>query len=242
MGRGGESVRRRRRSAAAVFLILPGCLGSADPPRAFPTPEPTPRYVRTVPVGGEARIDPTGALPVSGRVLTAKGKPAPGVEVVVERDEYGLFPRLCLVGCTLRPCDMRLETVTGADGRFFAGMCKRAGRQLSLLLSPADHGADVRLPIYWKGNRTLLPVLRLWSPRVRFDPASGKVSWSRLPARGYGVLDRYEMDFLHDVDGDDLGERVWFAFIAEEPELVEPRALEDTSGEIVVRAYTKMRL
>lgn len=187
-------------------------------------------------------MDPTGALPVSGRVLTARGTPAPGVEVRVERDEYGLFPRLCLIGCTLQPCDIGLDTVTGADGRFLVGMCKRAGRQLSLLVSPALHGAAVNLPVYWKGDRTLLPLLRLWSPRVRFEPATGWVTWSRLPTRGYGALDRYEVDFVHDPDDDDLGERVWFAFIAEEPEVVDERALEDTSGEIFVRAYTKMRL
>lgn len=223
-------------------MILPACLGSDDVSPPLDRPEPERRYVRTVAPGGEARLDPSGALPVSGRVLTPQGRPAPGVSVVVERDEYGLFPRLCLIGCTLNPCDVRIETVTGPDGRFTAGLCKRAGRELSVLVSSPGSTADVHLPVYWKGARTLLPVLRLWTPRVDFDRSSGTVSWRHLPTRGYGALDRYEMGFRPSLPDGDFGDAVWFRFIAQPPEILDRRVLEDTAGEIFVTAYTKVRL
>lgn len=237
----GQGSARRWPGLAAALLLLSACFGSPAAPPPLDTPEPEPRYVRTVPVAGEARLDPTGALPVSGRVLTSRGRPAGGISVVVERDEYGLFPRLCLIGCRLRPCDMGLETVTGADGRFYAGMCRRAGRHLELTLSSPERGLEVYLPIDLEGDRTLLPALRLWTPRVEYDP-SGRVSWSRLPTRGFGALDRYEMRFRASASGDGIGDSMWFQFIAHPVEVLDPRVLEDTSGRVEVTAYTKMRL
>ncbi|HVE63595.1 MAG TPA: hypothetical protein VNB94_07335 [Mycobacteriales bacterium] len=210
---------------AAVLFAVPGS-GSAQPPRRE----------------------------VSGRVLTAEGSPATGVEVRLALNPQSALTPLGLVdtptafgaACSPGPssrCGPTVLTRTDSAGRFTARLDSvDGGDDLDDLAVIAELGEGRLVALRTRasfGVRRALPDLREWSAGVRPIPARGgntapaddqlAVGWLPLPKES-GRGGNYTVLF-----SDSSGE-VW-TFPDKAPGLiVDPRLLEDIDGQVRVDA------
>ena len=118
-------------------------------------------------------------------------------------------------------------------------MCRPTGRDLVLALGEAYEDEPwIRLPLFLKTDRMLLPRLRFWDAETAFD-GSGRLMWRHLPRRGFGQLERYEVDARQ--PGEEF-DPMWFEFEASSGDKIDRRVFEDTAGKIFVTAYTRVHV
>lgn len=226
-----------KRAVLVVLLVLSACSDSAAPPVRVDAEE-GPRYVKTVARGGAVVKTSDQGIALRGRISAGPGAPASGIPAQIEKVSSGFGPITCFFGCRFPPrCSEGDASRSNERGRFVLKMCKPAGRDLVLTLGETYTNRPwIRLPLFLRTDRMLLPRLRFWDAKTSFD-GRNRLMWSALPQQGFGQLTSYRIDARE--PGEEF-DPMWLSLDAAPGETIDPRVFEDTSGEIYVTALTRV--
>jgi hypothetical protein len=204
-----------------------------------------------------SHVDPKATVIISGRALSATGRPLGGVAVHLYKEPdvgeviigsvlaLGSLGAICLLPAAPAICDQGRTATTNAEGTYrFAvqgsdtqGLVGDASTLDVVFTDPnSDRGASTTLRFQAQSNRVRLPATRLWDarPRVRARVAARPTfatSWSRLPAAD-GTSARYSVQLLDPSNGSQL----WSQEAGDTHAQIDARIVEDHPADAAVTA------
>lgn len=201
-------------------------------------------------------VDPDAPVEISGRALTASGKPLANAKVLLFKQAdigevvfgtvltIGSLSTICLLPEAPAICRKARTTTTDADGRYSFEL-KGSDTQgtlgtestLNVVFSGPKAQGSTTVSFTAEDEEITLPDARLWRSAPTVSRPSGRIelSWSRLP-KAAGSDPAYSAQ-LFEAEGEGA---LWSQPASGTRATIDPRILEDQPGGVAVGAGTSL--